>query len=50
MYVYNDEENNLVLMHSPKIPGVSQGIGSYLGAIIQDDDNDNISFYLQDIT
>ena len=37
-------------MHSPKIPGVSQDIGSYLAAIIQNNDNDNIRFYLQDIT
>ena len=50
MHAYNDEKKNFVLIHSPKIPGVSQGIGSYLVAIIQDDDNDNIRFYLQDIT
>ena len=31
---YNDEEKNLMLIHSPKIPGVSQGICSYLAAII----------------
>ena len=49
MHAYNDEEKNLVLIHSPKIPGVSRGIGSYLVAIIQDNDNDNIRFYLQDI-
>ena len=35
-------------MHSPKIPGVSQGIFSCLAAIIRDDDNDNIRFYLRD--
>ena len=34
MYAYNDEEKNLVLMHSLKIPGVSQSISSYLAAII----------------
>ena len=49
MHTYNDDEKNLMLIHSPKIPRVSQDIGSYLAAIIQDDDNDNIRFYLQDI-
>ena len=33
-----------------QIPEVSQGIGSCLAAIIQDNDNDNIRFYLQDLT
>ena len=50
MHIYNDEKKNLVLMHSPKIPEVSQGIGSCLTAIIQDNDNNNIRFYLRDIT
>ncbi len=50
VHAYNDEKKNLMLMHSPKIPGVSQGIGSYLAAIIQDDDNNNIRFYLRNIT
>ena len=49
IHVYNDEEKNLILIHSPKILGVSQGISSYLAAIIQDDDNDNIRFYLPNI-
>lgn len=34
MHAYNDDEKNLVLMYSPKIPRVSQGISSYLAAII----------------
>ena len=37
-------------MHSSKILEVSQGIGSCLTAIIQNNDNDNIRFYLRDIT
>ena len=50
VHAYNDEKKNLMLMHSSKIPEVSQGIDSCLAAIIQDDDNDNIRFYLRDIT
>ena len=50
VHAYNDKKKNLVLMHSPKIPGFSQGIGSCLPAIIRDDDNNNIKFYLRDIT
>ena len=50
VHTYNDEKKNLMLMHSPKIPEVSQGISSCLAAIMRDDDNDNIKFYLQDIT
>ncbi len=52
VYTYNDEKKNLknlVLIHLPKIPEVSQSIGSCLTAIIQDNDNKNIKFYLQDI-
>ena len=41
VHAYNDEKKNLVLMHLPKIPGVRQGIGSCLTAIIRDDDNDD---------
>lgn len=40
---------NLMLIHLPKIPGVSQDIGFYLAAIIWDNENNNIRFYLQDI-
>ncbi len=50
VHTYNDEKKNLVLIHSPKIPEVSQGIGSCPTAIIRDNDNDNISFYLREIT
>ena len=50
MHTYNDKMKNLMLMHSPKIPRVSQGIGSCLTAIIGDNDNDNIRFYLRNIT
>ena len=49
VHTYNNKKKNLVLMHLPKIPEVSQGIGSYLAAIIQNNDNDNIRFYLRDI-
>ena len=38
-----------MLIHSPKIPGVSQDNGSYVAAIIWDNDNNNIMFYLWDI-
>ncbi len=50
MHVYNDEKKNLMLMYLPKILGVRQGISFYFAAIIQDNDNDNIRFYLRDIT
>ena len=50
MHAYNNEKKNLVLMHSPKITRVSQSISSYFTAIIRDNDNNNIRFYLQDIT
>ncbi len=49
MHTYNDEKKNLenlVLIHLPKIPKVNQGIGFCLAAIIRDNDNDNIKFYL----
>ena len=49
VHAYNDEKKGLTLMHLPKIPGVSQGIGSCLTTIIRDNDNDNIRFYLRDI-
>lgn len=49
VHIYNDEKKNLVLIHSPKILGVSQGIGFCLTVIMQDNDNNNIKFYLQDI-
>ncbi len=39
-----------MLMYLPKILGVSQGISFYFLAIIWDNDNNNIRFYLQDIT
>ncbi len=50
VHAYNDEKKSLALMHSPKIPGVSQGIGSCLDAIIRDDNNNNIRFNLREIT
>ena len=50
VHTYNNEKKNLVLMHSRKIPEVSQGIGSCLAIIMQDNDNNNIRFYLRDIT
>lgn len=37
-------------MHLLKIPRVRQSIGSCFATIIQNNDNDNIKFYLQDIT
>ena len=49
VHTYNDEKKNLVLMYSSKILEVSQGIDSCLVAIIQDNNNNNIKFYLQDI-
>lgn len=39
-----------MLIHLPKILRISQSIGSYLTAIIQNNDNDNIRFYLWNIT
>lgn len=50
VYTYHNKKKNLVLMHSLKIPRVSQSIGSYLTAIIQNNNNNNITFYLWDIT
>lgn len=47
---FNDERNNIVLRHSPKIPEVSHYIGFCFATIIWDDKNDNIRFYLQNIT
>lgn len=38
-----------MLMYLPKIPEVKQSIGFGLATIIQDNDNNNIRFYLQDI-
>ena len=49
VHTYNDKKKNLMLMHSPKIPEVSQSIGSCLATIIRDNDNDNFRFYLRDI-
>ena len=49
MHTYNDKKKNLVLMHSPKISKVSQSISSCFAAIIRDNDNDIIRFYLRDI-
>lgn len=49
MHVYNDRKKIPKLIHSPKISGVNQGISSYLTAIIENDDNKKIRFYLQDI-
>ncbi len=53
VHAYNDEKKNLknlVLIYLPKIPEVSQSISFCLAAIIWDDDNDNIKFYLWNIT
>ncbi len=49
VHTYNDKKENLMLIHSPKIPEVRQGIGSCFPDIIRDDDNNNIRFYLRDI-
>ncbi len=38
-----------MLMHSPKIPDISQDINFWL-AIMRDNDNNNTRFYLRDIT
>ncbi len=46
VHPYNNEKKSFALMHLPKISGVSQGISSCLTAMIQDNDNDNIKFYL----
>lgn len=50
VYSYNDEKNNLMLIHLLKISWVNQVISFGLFAIIWVDDNNNIKFYLQDIT
>ena len=34
VHMYNDKKKNLVMMHLPKVPGVSQSIGSCLAIII----------------
>ena len=39
----------IMQMDSPKTPKVSRAIGSYHAAIIQDNNNNNIMFYLWDI-
>ncbi len=49
VHTYNDEKKNLVVMHLSQIPEVNQSIGSYFTAIIWDNDNNNIRFYLWDI-
>lgn len=49
IHTYNDKKKNLVLKHLPKILKVSQGIDSCFIAIIQENDNNNVRFYLQDI-
>ena len=50
IHAYNDKKKNLMQMDLPKISEVRRGIGSYLAAIIQDNDNNNIMFYSRDIT
>ncbi len=50
VHAYNVEKKSLTLMHSLKIPKVSQGIGSCLTTIMQDDNNNNIKFNLREIT
>ena len=49
MHTYNDEKKSFTLIYLPKILRVSQDIGSCPIAIIQDNDNDNIRFYLRNI-
>ena len=49
VYFYNYEKKNLVLIYSLKIQVVSQGINFCLTAIIQNNNNNNITFYLWDI-
>lgn len=49
IYTYNDTKNNLIIIHSSKIPKISKGIGFCFAVIILDHKNDNIRFYLWDI-
>ena len=49
MHVNNDKKKYFVLIHSPKIIKVSQGISFCLAAIIENNNNDIIRFYLRDI-
>ena len=49
-HVYNNKKKIFVLIYLSKIPGVSQDIDFCFAAIIGDNDNDNIRFYLPDIT
>ena len=49
VHVYNNEKKNIVLGYLLKIPRVSQGIGFCFTAIIWNDNNYNIRFYLLNI-
>ena len=49
MYIYNNKKKNLMLIYSAKILRISQSISFYFVIIIQDNNNDNIRFYLWDI-
>lgn len=50
MHIYNNKKKNIILIHSLKILKVSQNINFGLVFIISDNNNNNIRFYLQDIT
>ncbi len=49
VHIYNNKKKNFVLIHLSKILEVNQDIGSCLADIIQDNDNNNIRFYLWNI-
>lgn len=49
MHNYIDEKKILMLIYLSKIPEVSQDISYCFAAMIQNNDNDNIRFYLQNI-
>lgn len=49
IYTYNNGKKNLVLIYLPKISRVSYSIVSCLTTIFQNNNNDNIRFYFQNI-
>ena len=49
IYIYNNKKKNFVLIYLPKILKISQSISYCFAIIIQNNNNDNIKFYLQDI-
>ena len=50
VHAYNNKKKNLMLMHLSKILGVRQDISSCFASIIWKNDNDNVKFFLWDIT